>query len=154
MKNAEISGGNGQCELSVNRRLPTGMGVNLKGSTDKDLSLISIRSNDEEIFLINYACHPTIINSSFISGDFPSAVSRALKAQSKLKREIIFLQGAGADLKPRCFSEDGKKFRYGNSFDVANIANLMVLSANKILSKKMKPIVLNLQSTKLLIKLD
>lgn len=153
-KNALIYGGKGNCNLSVNRRLPSGMGVNEKGSTDKNVSLIAIKSKEEEIFLINYACHPTIMQSSFISGDYPSAAMRALKAQSKLKREIIFLQGAGADLKPRCFSEDGKKFRYGNSFDVATIADMLVKAVNKIISNKMKPIKLNLNSSHCQIRLD
>lgn len=147
LKPGKIWGKMGACNLSVNRRLPTGMGVNLKGSTDKSVGLILIKGNKEEILLINYACHPTIMNSNFISGDYPSAVARALKAQSKIKREVLFLQGAGADLKPRCFSEDGLKFRYGNSFDVANIANILVNSVNNILSKKMNPINLNLTST-------
>ena len=122
------------------------MGVNLKGSTDKNVGLILIKSKAEEILLINYACHPTILNSNFISGDYPSSVARSLKAQSKVKREVIFLQGAGADLKPRCFSEDGVKFRYGNSFDVASIANTLVTSVNNILSKKMISLKLSLTS--------
>lgn len=145
-KVGKMFGGMGNCNLSVNRRLPSGMGVNLKGSTDKNVGVILIKSKKEEILVINYACHPTIMNSNFISGDYPSATTRALKAQSKISREVIFLQGAGADVKPRCFSEDGLKFRYGNSFDVAKIANLLVTSVNKVLAKRLTPLLLKLKS--------
>ena len=147
LKSGNVFSAMGTCNLSVNRRLPDAtMGINEKGSTDKELGVLVIRSEKEEILLLNYACHPTIMHSNYISGDYPSAAARALKAQSIINREVIFLQGAGADLKSRCFTEDGKKFRYGSSLDVANIANILVDSVNKVLEKKMKAINLNLES--------
>lgn len=59
----------------------------------------------------SYACHPTSRRGHYFSADYPGAVERHLKRILGDEVAVLFAQGAGGDIKPRFFSDDGKSFR-------------------------------------------
>lgn len=139
--------GQGRCALAVNRRLRVThvvggrritdyvMRPNLSGSVDHHLGLLCIRGKDEEIILLNYACHATTRGGCIVSGDYPSAAVRALRANTYSKREVIFLQGAAGDVRVP-FSSDSD-----NSAEaVIRNGNMIAATAQKALSKGLEKI--------------
>ena len=74
---------------------------NPKGALDDDLYVIKIiRDGRPEGFLINYACHPSILRGSYISADFPGKVGPLLiKAMGK-NVAVLYLQGFAGNIRP------------------------------------------------------
>jgi hypothetical protein len=145
MKSGNLYCGYGKCSLSINRRMSvkekTGSRVvekiimrpNYEGSVDHSLGVIQIRGKNEDIILFNYACHPTTRGGYIISGDFPTAATRYLRASNYKKREAMFLQGAAGDNKVPCINEDGSRFIGGDSNNVIEYGNKLAKAVEKML---------------------
>lgn len=101
----KIYSGNGVSRIAVNRRnniekqlvIHTG----LEGPNDFAVPVLKIEKNNGEILAIafGYACHPTVLDTTLWSGDYPGF------AQLELERAhpgatAMFFQGAGADQNP------------------------------------------------------
>ncbi|MBU0713973.1 MAG: hypothetical protein KJ964_01285 [Verrucomicrobia bacterium] len=157
--------GKGRCALAVNRRRPATRTVdgrrivqyemrpNLQGSVDHELGVLCIRNRSEEIVVLNCACHPTTRGGYNISGDYPAAAMRALRSDSYAKREVMFLQGAGADSRVPCMTDDCLSFRPGTADDVIAYGNIVADAARRILKKGLVKIQPGFSAARLVFKL-
>lgn len=102
-------------KFGISRRLPVADRIEFRpydndSAMDTDLFMLKLTDQNGTIkgVLYNYACHPTSVGSDnyLISADFPGEVRTQLKEKYK-EAEIIFLQGCGADIKPRFGTVDG-----------------------------------------------
>jgi len=147
-----LKAGFGSCKLAVNRRLPVkeqsdgreilhySMQPNFNASIDSQLGLLQVKSIDHEILIVNYACHPTTRAGYIISGDYPSAAVRALKADSYSGRDVMFLQGAAGDLRVPCTNDEKTCFRQGDAVKVIEYGNVIADSVRKILKNGLKKV--------------
>lgn len=150
LKTGTLYAGMGHCRLGVNRRLRVEynndgkievgyeMRPNLKGTTDPQLGVLQIRGKDEEIVLINYSCHPTTRGGYKVSGDYPAAAARTLRADHFGRREVMFLQGGGADIKVPSMTEDKSRFAPGDSDKVVEYGEILADAVRKVLKKGMR----------------
>ena len=144
--------GSGSCSLAMNRRLPVktvedgktvkdiAMRPNPDGPVDHHIGVMQIKGQDEEIILFNYACHPTTRGGYLISGDFPAAATRYLRASSYEKREAMFLQGALGDVRVPCVSDDGASFVVGDSDNVVEYGNRLAQAVERILDGNLREV--------------
>ncbi|MBI4548322.1 MAG: neutral/alkaline non-lysosomal ceramidase N-terminal domain-containing protein [Ignavibacteriae bacterium] len=72
----------------------------LSDSIDNELSLVEFKTfNEQRCALVFYGAHPTVLNGQLVcSGDYPGALSRALKTQGY--DEALFLAGDVAQAGP------------------------------------------------------
>lgn len=70
-------------------------------SGDSDLLVVKLTNQTGYIYLIKFACHPTVLNSDnrYFSADFPGAVSQLLEEEGACFS--CFLNGAAGDLSTR-----------------------------------------------------
>jgi hypothetical protein len=60
-------------------------------------------SSREKIFLVNFACHPVIVQAQdFISADYVGVVETTIETTIKSTRGCLFIQGACGDIDPVC----------------------------------------------------
>jgi hypothetical protein len=111
------------------------MRPNINGSTDTDLGVVLIKGRDHEVILVNYACHPTTRGGYIISGDYPGAAMRVMRANSFHKREAMFLQGGGGDIKVPSINDEKTLFMDGDGQSVVEFGNVIVKAVDRILKK-------------------
>ncbi|NLE12248.1 MAG: hypothetical protein GX628_01075 [Clostridiales bacterium] len=107
----------GQSRFGVSRRHPTPEGgvlwkpYDCDKARDNDLEVMQLRDEGGAVrgIIWSYACHPTSCGPSnlMITADYPGAVRVMLKRDFP-EAEIMFLQGCGADIKPRSSGRDGR----------------------------------------------
>ncbi|MCJ8331780.1 MAG: hypothetical protein HRT89_09215 [Lentisphaeria bacterium] len=158
LKKGVLFAGIGRCTLGMNRRFIVRdkdgqisdvlMSPNPNGSVDHSLPVLQVKGKDEEIIVLNYACHPTTRGGYNISGDYPAAAARVIRASSYKTRHAMFLQGAAADIRVPCMTEDGKSFRVGDSNDVLEYGNIIAKSVETTLKNKMKKITASFASSR------
>lgn len=104
LRPARVAGGQGQCPVNSNRRLPWQPGYpllspNPDGFSDHSVGVIRIDDQEGEMLacLVNYAAHPTILawDNRLISPDYPGTVRRVV--EGALGGLCLFLQGAAGD---------------------------------------------------------
>ena len=146
-KAGRLQAGSGICRLAINRRLRVeteeagvkhahmAMRPNPDAPTDPQLGLLRVVGRDEEILLLNYACHPTTRGGFIISGDYPAAAMRELRADGSGRREVMFLQGGCGDLRVPCMNPEKNAFRGGDATDVIAYGNVIAGAARKILAR-------------------
>lgn len=102
-------------KFGISRRLPVNGEIEFRpydndDVMDTDLFMLKFTDTNGIIkgIIYNYACHPTSVGSDnfLISADFPGEVRSQLKQQYP-DSEVVFLQGCGADIKPRFGVVDG-----------------------------------------------
>jgi len=120
--------------FGISRRLPVNGDIAFRPydndkAMDKDLFIIKLVDNKNVLrgIIYNYACHPSAIGSSnhLISSDFVGEVRQQLEKVYP-SAEVVFLQGCGADIKPRCCS-DGEHF-YSCDFDQLHKGSLKLVT--------------------------
>lgn len=105
----------GSSLFGVSRRYPHNGTVLWKpyfneDAIDKDLFVICLTDKNEDLkgIIYSYACHPTSLGSDnyYISADYPGVVRKYLES-SNPGACALFLQGCGADIKPKATARDG-----------------------------------------------
>lgn len=117
---ATLRFGNGHCSVARCRRKPDpdnppkvfrGMMPYNDGFVDHDVPVMAIESPEGELrgVLFSYACHPTSRGGLLIGGDY---VGFALDRVEQRQPGVIagFVQGCGADQKPRPVDPNGETF--------------------------------------------
>lgn len=150
METGSLHVGMGRCRLGINRRLPVRMKrgrrwvtevlmqPNPAGSTDSVLGVLRVKGVGREILVVNYACHPTATGATYaLTADYPGFASRALRAEGGQQREVMFLQGAGGDIRPPCLTGNGKLFKPAEVHEVAAFGQAIAISVGNVLRKKM-----------------
>ena len=124
MKLAKLSWGIGKAGFAVNRRNnPEGKikqlikDEALVGPVDHDLPVLAVHGEDGKLRALvgGYACHATVLDSYFITGDWPGA------AQDELERRhpgtiAMFVAGCGGDQNPLPRRTLALMYRYGGEF--------------------------------------
>ncbi|NLO36066.1 MAG: hypothetical protein GX112_06915 [Clostridiaceae bacterium] len=105
----------GQSRFGVSRRYPLPDGTvawrpyDSIDAIDPDLVLVTCTDSHGQLkgLVYHYACHPTTLGSDNvqITAEYPGAVRRLLEAEHP-GLTVLFLQGCGADIKPRATAED------------------------------------------------
>ncbi|MAE67409.1 MAG: hypothetical protein CMJ18_24375 [Phycisphaeraceae bacterium] len=150
LQTGTLHAGIGRCRLGVNRRLPQRVGKrgaattefvmkpNYDGSTDSALGVLRIRGRSGDVLLVNYACHPTATGSTYaFTADFPGFAARALRAAAGQKREVMFLQGAGGDIRVPCVTDDGKSFKPAEPHEVARFGQMVADAVERTMKRKL-----------------
>ncbi len=102
---AEISSGLGYTRFQVNRRNndenKAHLLSELRGPHDPAVSVLKIADEEKKLIgvVFSYACHPTVLDTNLLSGDYPGF------AQLELEKNhpgvtAFFIQGAGGDQNP------------------------------------------------------
>ena len=152
LKQGSLNCGTGRCGLAVNRRLKERRRVNGKiveqfamrpnpdGSIDHTLTVLQVKGKSEDVVLVNYACHPTTRGGYMISGDYPAAATRYLRASSYRPRHAMFLQGGAGDTKVPSTNADGTSFAVGDANQVIEYGDKIARAAERILKGNMRRI--------------
>ena len=123
LEEAHVEVAFGKCE---------GVGKNRNSLTFKgndDLWLCDIHKKDKKILLVNFACHPTILNDNNleISADYPGRLNELLMQEGY---EILFLNGSCGDISTR-FT------RQANGFEEAdNKVHILKMKIDELLKEK------------------
>jgi len=149
-----ISVNKSRSQFGISRRLPVNGKIEFRpydndDVMDTDLFLLKLTDSKGKVrgILYNYACHPTSVGSDnhLISADFPGEVRSQLK-NIYPDSEVVFLQGCGADIKPRFGVVDG----YFKSADFTRLKegckNFTQEISNIINSGKWREIQLNIKT--------
>ncbi len=110
------------CTLAVNRRLPTEDGVAMRPNpasvSDYEVAVVRVARPDDSplAVLMSYACHPTTLGGYLIGADYPGYAQDLIEAEFE-DCTALFIQGCGADQKPR--HTDGKGFFKSGPHQVA-----------------------------------
>lgn len=100
-----IFSGNGVTRFQVNRRNNTEgtliKQTSLEGPNDHAVPVLKVTKSDGSMMAIafGYACHPTVLDTTLVSGDYPGFAQLALE-QTHEGTMALFFQGAGADQNP------------------------------------------------------
>lgn len=70
------------------------------GPIDPDVGIIAFKSKDETMlgFVVNFACHCTVMGGTEFSADYPFYLSQTLRHQFGNRCLTVFLQGASGDV--------------------------------------------------------
>ena len=163
MKPGSLHCGTGRCSLAMNRRLVIRdrdgrvkdvlMKPNPGGPVDHSLGVVQVRGKGEDVVLFNYACHPTTRAGYMISGDYPAAAVRTLRASRNGTRAAMFLLGAAGDLRVPCTSEDGSSFVDGDSDRVIEYGNLVAGAVERVIKMSLHRVTPSFASTRVGFKL-
>lgn len=108
LKPAKLSWGIGEAAFAVNRRnnpeakVPKLREENkLAGPVDHDLPVLAVYGDDSQLRAIvgGYACHATVLDSYFISADWPGAAQSEIERRHPGTTALYFL-GCGGDQNP------------------------------------------------------
>ena len=121
MFQADISFGRAKCYIGVNRRRPSGGGVEFApyegGITDDDVTVLKVvKDGVVKAVLYNYTCHPSIVDTDFISADYPGRAGRAIEDALGRDTAVFFIQGCCGNI--RAGTVEGREFRRGTWEDV------------------------------------
>ena len=141
-------------KFGISRRLPVNGKIEFRpfdndDVMDTDLFLLKLTDSKGTVkgIIYNYACHPTSVGSDnyLISADFPGEVRTQLK-EIYPNTEVVFLQGCGADIKPRFGAVDGY-FKSANFSRLKNGCKNFVKEISTIINSGIwKEINLNLKT--------
>ncbi|MFA0750790.1 MAG: hypothetical protein SLRJCFUN_001193 [Candidatus Fervidibacter sp.] len=68
---------------------------------DPQLGVLLFRRDDGDIMLINFACHPTVVQvNDLVSADYPGALMRFVETHLPDSKMCLFTQGACGDVNP------------------------------------------------------
>lgn len=121
MEEVEAYQGRTSSSISINRRLMSDGEVlfapNPEGIIDDEVIVLKFCCGDRvKAVLFNFACHPSTMNTQFVSADYPGAARRTIEEFYGKGTVAFFLQGCGANAKVRVL--DGDRFRRGTWEDV------------------------------------
>jgi hypothetical protein len=103
----------------INRRLMTPEGVlfapNPKGIVDPEVSVIRFDtlSGKTKSFLINFACHPTILSGRWVHPDYPGIACAVIEKKYGKNTTAVFTNGAAGDIRAMFNPRNSKKFGGG-----------------------------------------
>ncbi|MCB0669586.1 MAG: neutral/alkaline non-lysosomal ceramidase N-terminal domain-containing protein [Saprospiraceae bacterium] len=101
----KIYAGNGVSRIAVNRRnnieRQLSIQTELEGPNDFGVPVLKVENASGKILAIafGYACHPTVLDTTLWSGDYPGFAQIELE-RSHEGATALFFQGAGADQNP------------------------------------------------------
>ena len=139
--------GEGRTNLPMNRRPKRGGRVlnapNPGGPTDRRLQFLVIRDHAGRPAVVGMkvSCHPVATGAQhLLTADYPGAWRAAFSQAFGPKVVPVFLQGAGADARPR-HAADGEQWRYVPHAELPGIGSeLMVQTMAVLAGTGLKPV--------------
>ncbi len=118
LKEAKLYIAKTKCDIGVNRRklivkaqkrIPLRTIIanrpNPDAEIDHDLYAIKvIRGEQVDAYLLNYACHPSVLRGAYISSDFPGRIGSSLKKIVDRSIFVSYLQGFSGNIRPNLLS--------------------------------------------------
>jgi len=138
---ASLRVGSGEVNVSKNRRGERFL--------DREVVVMIFESmNRDKIFLVNFACHPVIVQvQDLISADYVGVVENKIEEAVSNTRGCIFTQGACGDINPIC--GDSRDFNDVYSTGISIAGEIMKIYGEISLSKSdylIEPVVLKARS--------
>lgn len=104
MEDVDIYKGKSYCDIGINRRLilngKCDFSPNEDGPVNKEVTVLKfIGKNGIKAVLFNYACHPSTLDTDFISSDFPGEARRTVEEAYEGKVVTAFVQGCCGDIR-------------------------------------------------------
>lgn len=156
MQRAKIGFGKGECYLNVNRvehinGKPVIYGYNLKGSVDRELSVMKVVSETDQLIglVYNYAMHAcTMIHNNpegigtEISADVPGVCCRMFETETSDDAVVQFVSGAAGDLNPIMMARVNKILKDGSVqvVDTGKAGHAIMENLGKILYNDVKAV--------------
>lgn len=131
---------NGEVDVSKNRR-------GEKFLDREVIVLIFEAENKEKIFLVNFACHPVIVQSqNLISADYVGVVENTIEKVLRNTRGCLFTQGACGDINPIC--DDTRDFNDVYLTGISIAGEIMKVYGETLLKRDYptEPVVLKVKS--------
>lgn len=132
----QIGYSSSQLDLSVNRRekgVRSDLGQD-SGSVDPELGIVRFSFPDQsrDVLLVNYTAHPVTMRADnlSVSADYPGEIYRYVRQE--LGAEVLFLQGACADVNPKIFGTNAERRKLGQAIGkeiAARAAQIKVVPA-------------------------
>ena len=151
---AQISKGEGVCTFAVNRRdnveseVPAilAAGKPLKGVIDHYVPVLSVKNTKGDLIaiLFGYACHPTTLYGSSLSGDYPGFAQINLEARYP-GVTAMFFNACGGDQNPLPRGTEALCEKYGKMLSDA---------VEEVIDKPMQPISPGLKTAFKFVRLD
>jgi hypothetical protein len=129
---ASLKVGSGEVNVSKNRRGEEFL--------DREVIVIIFESaRRDKIFLVNFACHPVIVQAqNLVSADYVGVVENKIEEFVSNTRGCIFLQGACGDINPIC--DDTRDFNDVYSIGISIAGEIMKIYGEISISKSNHPI--------------
>ncbi len=118
---------------------------------DEELILLLFESeNGEKIFLLNFACHPVIVQvQNLVSADFVGVVENKIPQMIDNTKGCLFLQGACGDINP--IKNDTRDFKDVYSTGITIIGEgIKIFGQMKLNNYPSQPVILKVASKKIL----
>jgi len=117
LEDAELYAAATKSDIGINRRKivdgKTLFAPNEEGQVDNHVVVLKFCTGDKvKAILFNYACHPSILGTKYISADFPGYARRLIEDHFGNGIVAFFLQGCCGDIRARIM-EDGR-FKSGS----------------------------------------
>ena len=154
MQPAQISKGEGTCGFAVNRRdnkeaeVPAllAAGTPLKGVTDHYVPVLSVKDGkgDLKAILFGYACHPTTIYNTTLSGDYPGFAQVNLEERHP-GVTAMFFNTCGGDQNP---------LPRGTAELCAKYGKMLSDAVEEVIAQPMQPVSTGLQTAFRFVDLD
>lgn len=121
MFEADIHYGLAKNNSGINRRRPSDGIIEFApyedGITDNDVTVLKVvKDGSIKAVLYNYTCHPSIIDSNFVSADYPGRARLAIEDAFGKDVGVFFIQGCCGDIRARTIEDH--EFRSGTWEDV------------------------------------
>lgn len=141
----ELSHGTGRAGFGVNRRRKFKgeyhMMPNPRGFHDRTVNVFQFtRKNGRPLaILFSYACHPTTCYADGVSGDYPGVAQR--RVEKRTGALALFVQGAGASIRPNVRHRHKPFFRRGTQADVDHYGGELAAEVLRIRRSRLQPLV-------------
>lgn len=145
----EIYYGKAQCNIGINRRLIVGgkaeFAPNEEGPLDREIiALKFVKDGSVAAVLYNYACHPSTINTDYISADYVGRAREVIQESYGSKIPVFFIQGCSGNIRVR--SIEGNGFRAGTWEDVNNFGTQVGSSVASLCRSEMEKLDMEISS--------
>lgn len=132
MEEGELFIGKAECGFNINRRMVIDGRAearpNEEGPVDHEVTVFHFTADSKtKCVLFFFACHPSTINTKYVSADYPGAAKKVIEDKLKEFGETdavaMFMQGCCGDIRVRTI--EGDRFRAGTFDDVAIFGQML-----------------------------
>jgi hypothetical protein len=143
MEEVDIYKGKSHCEIGISRRLILNRKCdflpNENGPVNNEVTVLKfIGEHGVKGILFNYACHPSTLDTDFISSDFPGEARRTVEEAYEGKVITAFAQGCCGDIRVK--TVENFCFRDGTPKDVKDFGKELGDSVIEACDEGMKKI--------------
>jgi Neutral/alkaline non-lysosomal ceramidase. len=141
MEDVDIYTGRTVCDIGINRRRivdgKSQFAPNEWGAIDKEVLVAKFVKDDiVKAVVYNYACHPSILNSTWVTADYPGKAREIIEDSCGNDVKVFFLQGCCGNIRARTM--EGGEFRRGSMDDIEKFGEILGQAVADVCKGKMK----------------